>query len=120
MLLRPAAVQRHHIRRKRGLQRREAIELIQHDIGHCVALELDHHAVAVAVKLIAHVGNALDALFAHQFRDALLQDRFIHLIGNFRDDQCVPVLSDRLDMDLAATTDRAPTADKRNGCPRVP
>ena len=68
---------------ERRLQRRETIELVEHDVGHRVALELDHDAVAVAVALVAQVGNAVDVLVAHQFGDALDHRRLVHLIGNF-------------------------------------
>src|SRR6185295_6354558 len=40
---------------ERGLQRREAIELVEHDVGHRLALELDHHAIALPVALVAQV-----------------------------------------------------------------
>ena len=39
---RAAAVQRQRVDAEAGLQRREAVELVQHDVGHGVALQLDH------------------------------------------------------------------------------
>ena len=39
---RPAAVERQHVDAEARLQRREAVELVQHDVGHRVALQLDH------------------------------------------------------------------------------
>ena len=39
--------------RRSSLQRREALELVEHDIGDRVALELDDDAHAVAVALVA-------------------------------------------------------------------
>ena len=49
--LRAAAVQRHHVHAEARLQRREAVELVQHHVGDGVALQLDHDADAVAVGL---------------------------------------------------------------------
>ena len=69
--LRTAAVERQHVDAEGRLQRREAVELVQHHVGRGVALELDHHAHAVAVALVAQIGDAFDALLAHQFGDAL-------------------------------------------------
>ena len=45
---------------KFDLQRREAIELVQHHVGHRVALQLDDEAHALAVALVAHIGDALE------------------------------------------------------------
>jgi hypothetical protein len=69
----PAAVQRQHVDPERGLQRREAVELVQDHVGRGVALHLDDDAHALAVALVAQVGDALDPLLAHQFGDALDQ-----------------------------------------------
>ena len=104
---RAAAVERHHVGAERGLQRREAVELVEHDVALGVALELDHHAVAVAVALVAQIGDAVDLLVAHQFGDALDHRRLVHLIGNFGDDDRLALLADGLERDLAAHHDRA-------------
>ena len=49
-LLGPAADQRHDVGAEGRLQRREAVELVQHHISHGVALQLDDHAHAVAAR----------------------------------------------------------------------
>ncbi len=82
--LRPAGIQRHHVGAEIGLQRREPVELVQHDIGHGVALQLDHDAHTVAVGFVAQIGDAVDLLLAHQFGDALDHGGLVHLVGNFR------------------------------------
>ncbi len=105
--LRPAADERHVVDAERGLQRREAVELVEHHVGHGVALDLDHHAHALAVGFIADVGDALDALFAHQIGDALDHGRLVHLIGDLGDDDGFAVLAHLLDGDLAAHDDGA-------------
>ena len=77
--LRLAAVQRHHVGAERGLQRREAIELVEDHVGIGVALQLDDDAIALPVAFVANVGNALDALVAHQFGHLLDHRRLVHL-----------------------------------------
>ena len=59
-LQRPAADQRHQVDAEADLQRRVAEQLVEHDVGIGLALELDHHARAVAVALVAQLGDALD------------------------------------------------------------
>ena len=54
--------------------------------GDLAALELDHDAHAVAVGLVAQVGDALDLLLAHQLGDALDQPRLVDLVGDLGDD----------------------------------
>jgi len=71
------------------------------------SLELDHHAVAVAVALVAQVGDAVDLLLVHQFGDALDHARLVHLVGNLGDDDGFAFLADGLERDLAAHHDRA-------------
>ncbi len=74
VLLWTPAIQSDHIGGERRLQRRIAIKLIEHDVSHRIALQLDDHAIAIAVGLVAHVGNAFDTLLANQFRDAFLEN----------------------------------------------
>ena len=72
--LRPAAVQRDHVaRRSEVCSCVIALELVQHHVGDGVALHLDDDAHAVAVGFVAQVGDALDALLAHEFGDLLDQ-----------------------------------------------
>ena len=105
--LRPAAVERHHVGAERGLQRGEAVELVEHHVRHRVAPQFDHDAVAVAVGFVAQRRDALDLLLAHQFADALDHVRLVHLIGNFGDDDGLALAAHRLELDLAAHDDGA-------------
>ncbi|MCR6650572.1 MAG: hypothetical protein NVV73_03250 [Cellvibrionaceae bacterium] len=75
-----AAVERHDVGAERGLQRRVAIELVQDHVGIGVALQLDDDAIALPVALVADVGDALDALVAHQFGHLLDHRGLVHLI----------------------------------------
>src|SRR3954453_11236790 len=68
---RAAAVERHHVDAETGLQARELVELVQHDVRIGLALQLDDNANALAVALVANFRDALDALLAHDLGDAL-------------------------------------------------
>ena len=102
-----AAVERHHVGAERRLQRREAIELVEDHVGIGVALQLDDDAVALAVAFVADVGNALDALVAHQLGHLLDHRRLVHLERDFGDDDRLAVAAHLLDRNLAAHDDRA-------------
>ncbi len=82
--LRAPAVEREHVHAEGRLQRGESVELIEHDIGDRVALQLDDHADAVAIALIAQIGDAFDTLFAHQLADLGDHRRLVHLIRHSR------------------------------------
>ena len=43
------------------LQLRVLVEVVEHDLGLLAALQLEHDAHAVAVALVADVGDAFDA-----------------------------------------------------------
>ena len=99
--LRLVVDQRNHVHAKRILQLRLLVEVIYDHLGQFVALELDHHAHAVLVGLVADVRDTLDLLFPDQLGDALEQCLLVHLIGQFVDDDRLPVaLADVLEMDL--------------------
>ena len=78
--------ERQHIYREAGLQRSLREQPVQHDLRVCVALELNDHAHTVAVALVAQVGNALKALFAHLICDILDELALIDLIRQLVDD----------------------------------
>ncbi len=104
---RPPAVERQHVDAEARLQRRVAVELVEDDVGHGVALQLDDDAHAVAVALVAQVGDALDELVAHHLGDALDHARLVDLVGHLGDDDGLAVAAQGLDRGLAAHDDRA-------------
>ena len=79
------------------LQRREAIELVEDHVGNGVALQLDDDAEALAVAFVADVGDAFDALVAHQLGHLLDHRRLVHLVGNLGDDDRFAVAAHLLD-----------------------
>ena len=78
---RAAVIEGQHVDAERALHGGEPPQLVQHHICRGVALQLDHHPHAVAVRFVADVGNPLDPLLAHHFDNAFDQGLFVHLIG---------------------------------------
>jgi hypothetical protein len=94
--------QGHHVHAEGVLHLGLFVEVVEHDLGHFAALQLDHHAHAGLVRLVANFGNALDGLLAHQFADLGAQVGLVHLVGQFIDDDgLTPVRPvDFLEVDL--------------------
>ena len=110
---RAPAIERQHVDAERRLQRRVPIELVQHDVRHGVALQLDHHAHAVTVGLVARVRNALDALLVHELRHPLEQLRLVHLKRQFVNDDRFTILANFFDGRLRAHDNAAASAHER-------
>ena len=69
--LRPVVDERQHDRAEGALERRVHEQLVQHDLGVRVLLELDHDPHALAVGLVAQVADPLHPPVLHQVRDLL-------------------------------------------------
>ena len=120
-LLGSATIQRQHVDAKARLQRGVAVELVEDDVGLGIALQFDDDAQALAVALVAQIGDALDQLLADGLGDALDQLRLVDLIGQLGEDDRVAVLADLLDMGFRANDDRAaPGPVGRNAYRRAP
>ena len=103
-----AVDQRQEDDRKRVLQRRELVELVEHDLGIGVALQLEdqpHRLLQVA--LVAHRRNALDPVFVHQRRDPLFHAVARLLVRNLVDDDPVPSFAAFFDVRPGPQRDRA-------------
>ena len=70
-----AVDERQHVHVEGELQRGVLEQVVEHLLRRCVPLALDDQAHAVAVRLVAHVGDALDLLALHQVGDLLGQRR---------------------------------------------
>ena len=106
--LRPAGDDRQRDDAERLLQLRLLEQVVQHDLADFAALQLDDDAHAVAIGLVAQIGNAFDRLFAHQLGDALEQPRLVQLIRDLGDDDLLAIaLLRRFDLGLRADLDRA-------------
>ncbi len=112
--LRPAADDRQHDDAEARLQRRVLVEVVEDDLRHFPALELDDDPHALAVRLVAQVGDAFDGLLADQIRDALDQLGLVDLIRNLGEDDRRPVaLLVRLGRRAGAHHDRAAARRER-------
>ena len=86
------------------LHRRVLEELVQDDLRDRVALELDHEAHAVAVRLVAQVGDLRDLLVADELGDLRDQAVVAALLDHVRelgDDDRLLALRERLDVAVA-------------------
>ena len=79
---RHAVDQRDRVHAERDLHRGVLVELVENDARHRVALELDHQAHAVAVGLVAQVGDLGDLLVVDE-------------VGDLRDQPALAALLDR-------------------------
>ena len=79
-----AVDQRHHVHAEAVLQLRELEQVVEDDLGDLAALQLDHHAHAGLVRLVAQVGDALELLLADELADPDQQVRLVHLVRESR------------------------------------
>src|SRR5262249_49075283 len=88
----------------------QAIELVQDDLREDVLLQLDDDAQALAIALVAHLGDALDALVLDALGDLRDEARLVDLVGDLGDDDLLAVALERLLLRrFAAHRDRAAT-----------
>gem|GEM_PF-1556613 len=105
--LRPAAADGEHVEGEARLRRRVPPELVEHHFGGRVALEVEHDAHAFAVRLVADVGDALDALVLDRFGDLLDEARLADLVGDFGEHDRPAVAAPFLHLGLRAHDHRA-------------
>ena len=86
--------QRHAVDAEHGLELGLGVEIVEHHIAGLAPAQFDNDAQAVLVGFVAQLGDALDLLLFHQFRDLLDEPRFVELVGNLRDhdDVAAPLL----------------------------
>ncbi len=101
-----------HVDAECVLHRRVLVELVEHDLGKRVALELDHEPHPVAIGFVAQVADLGDLLVDHEVAD--LEDQapvatLADLVGQLGDDDRLLALPDRLDVRLGLDADPAAT-----------
>ena len=84
--LRPPAHQGQHDDAERGLHLRVLVELVDDDLRDLAPPELEHDPDALAVRLVAALGDALDLLVADQLADLLDEGGLVHLVRQLGDD----------------------------------
>ena len=94
---------------ERFLHLRLLEEMIQDELRLFVALHFDDDAHAVAIGFVANVADALNFLVLHQIGDVSDKPRFVHLIGQFRDDDVLAIFTSLLDGGFGAHLESAAT-----------
>ncbi len=93
--------ERDHVHAEGGLHRGVLVELVEHDLGDRVALELDHEAHPALVGLVAQVGDLGDPLVVDEVGDLLDQVAGAALLdheGQLGDDDRLLAVLERLDV----------------------
>ena len=80
--LRPAADNRQHDDAERRLELRVLVQIVEDDVAHLAALQVNDDSNAIAIGLVANVGDAFNGLRVDQFRDVLDQPLLVDLIRN--------------------------------------
>ena len=78
--------QRHHVHSEGVLQLGLFIEIVQHYFGHRATFQFNDQAHTGFVRLVLNVADVFDLLFVNQLGHALLQGLFVHLVGQFVND----------------------------------
>ncbi len=102
-----AVDERQHVHVEGQLQRRVLEQVVEHLVRVRVALALDDHAHAVAVGLVAQVGDALDLLALDEVGDLLDQGGLVDLVGQLGDDDRHAVAAGLLERALGPHHDPA-------------
>ncbi len=107
--LRTPVDQRKHDDAEGGLHLRVLVEIVQHNLGVCIALQVDDNPQAVAVGLIADVGDILELLIAHKVGNLFDQAGLVDLIRELRDDDALAVVPSGLDTRLCPDENASPS-----------
>src|SRR5262245_38674814 len=85
-LLRHAIHEREHDRAEGLLHLRVLVELVQHDHGDGVALQLDDEPDSFLIRLVPDVADAFELLGEHEIADLFVHSLGAHLIRELRHD----------------------------------
>ncbi len=84
-----------------GLHLGQLVERVEDDLRDLAALDVEDDADALAVGLVAQVGDPFDLLLAHQLGDVLEQALLVDLVGDLGDDDGLAVAA-QLGLDVGA------------------
>ena len=120
--LRLSVDEREHVHVEGELHRGVLEQVVQHLVRVGVALHLDVDAHAVAVRLVAQVGDPVDPLLLDQVGDLLEQAGLVHLVRELGHDDRGAIAANLLEGDLGAHDDPAATVGvhQANGVDRLP
>ena len=113
-----SAVQCKHVAAKRRLHRSKTIELVQNNFCRCVPFEFNDNTHTCPVAFVLNMGDAFDLFLAHLLRNFFNHRSFVHLIGNFFDDNRIAVFANFLDPRLCADDNAAASFKIRFACAR--
>ena len=114
----PAAADRQHVGREARLRRRVPPQLVEHDVGRRIALQVDDDPHAFAVQFVADVGDAFDPLVLGGFGDLLDEAVLADLVRDFGEHDRAAIAAAFLDVVARAQDDRsAARRCRRRECP---
>ena len=90
-----------HVHAEALLHLRHLEEVVEHDLGHGALLEVDADADLLR-GLVAHFGDALDLLLAHELVHLLVHDALVDHVRNLVDDDADAVAAEFLKMRAGA------------------
>ena len=88
-----SAVQCQHVTAKGGLHRCVAEQLVQNHLRSGIAFQLNHHAHAITIRLVLHMGHAFNALITHLSGNFLNHCGFVDLVGDLFNDDSPPIFA---------------------------
>ncbi len=103
----PVVDEGEHDGAERRAERRVHVELVQHDLGIRVLLQLDHDAHAVAIGLVAQVADAGDLRLAHEVGNLLEERGLVHLERDLGRDEAHAPAPSLLDLHARPHADQA-------------
>ena len=77
--------ERQHDHAETHLQLRVLVQLVQHDLGQRILLQVNYDVDAMTVRSVVNVGNLGQLLVAHELTELLEQALAVHLVGNLAD-----------------------------------
>src|ERR1700691_184271 len=93
---------RKHDHAEADLQLRVLVKVVEDDFSLLAAFQLKHDTGAVAVAFVADFGYAFDLLLVDQRGGILDEARFVHLVGDFGDDDVLAIFTAGFDGGLGA------------------
>ena len=99
--------QRQHDHAEGILQLGVLVQVVEHHLGLHIALKIDDHAHAVAVRFVADIADAVQALFMHKLGNLFYQLGLVYAIGNFGYDDAVAAIGQRFHLGFGAHNDAA-------------
>ena len=115
----PPATDRQHVRREARLRGGIAPQLVEHDFGRGIPLQVHDHAHAFAAGFVADVGDAFDPLVLRGLGDLLDQHVLADLIGDRGEHDRLAIIAPGFDLVPRPHHDRTATGQVGRACARL-